>query len=219
MNTKGTGQCRFCLEDDTVDNLISPCLCKGTHKYIHPDCLLSWWKLYPHKGESCNICLREFAKRYTYLQEIILEKYYIDEHYVKEPFYIFMLFYFVYWLLCIYYMSPSTTLYTTLLDTEEASDIQRRMYFTFQCIYQLYCVAKCTTLIYMVRNKYLYFQLWKRYPRLLIPIMYICSVFLSMRLEWYGSIATNTSMYIFYYEHLNILHIINSKRKVIFISL
>jgi hypothetical protein len=35
-------QCRICLEDDNLINLVSPCNCNGTSKYIHPHCLTTW---------------------------------------------------------------------------------------------------------------------------------------------------------------------------------
>jgi hypothetical protein len=37
--------CRYCLEDSTEDtyhNLISPCKCSGSQKYVHKNCLLEW---------------------------------------------------------------------------------------------------------------------------------------------------------------------------------
>lgn len=35
-------QCRYCLEDDSVGKLVSPCNCNGTSKYIHAKCLDIW---------------------------------------------------------------------------------------------------------------------------------------------------------------------------------
>jgi hypothetical protein len=35
-------QCRICLDDDEMQNLVSPCNCSGTSKYIHPHCLTIW---------------------------------------------------------------------------------------------------------------------------------------------------------------------------------
>lgn len=35
-------QCRFCLDEDQRLNLISPCSCKGSAKYVHRECLDSW---------------------------------------------------------------------------------------------------------------------------------------------------------------------------------
>ena len=36
-------QCRICFEEETENNLlISPCLCNGTSKYVHRNCLERW---------------------------------------------------------------------------------------------------------------------------------------------------------------------------------
>jgi hypothetical protein len=35
-------QCRICLDDDSLDNLIVPCDCKGGSQYIHRHCLDTW---------------------------------------------------------------------------------------------------------------------------------------------------------------------------------
>lgn len=35
-------ECRICLEEGTEDNMISPCLCRGTSKWVHKDCLAQW---------------------------------------------------------------------------------------------------------------------------------------------------------------------------------
>ena len=40
-NTDSTS-CRICLEDDDQNNMITPCMCIGTSKYIHRSCLDQW---------------------------------------------------------------------------------------------------------------------------------------------------------------------------------
>jgi hypothetical protein len=35
-------ECRICLEKDKLKNLIRPCLCSGTSKYVHRKCLDEW---------------------------------------------------------------------------------------------------------------------------------------------------------------------------------
>ena len=56
-------ECRICLEEDTVENLISPCECKGTHRYVHGDCLSEWRKrfsrMHVHR-HYCSVCKRQF---------------------------------------------------------------------------------------------------------------------------------------------------------------
>jgi len=35
-------QCRICLEIDDIDDMIAPCKCSGTSKYVHRNCLNQW---------------------------------------------------------------------------------------------------------------------------------------------------------------------------------
>ena len=69
--------CRICyLEDDTLENpLIQPCICSGSMKYIHLDCLKQWLKtsifvkiesnkdsfLYLYKTPECELCKTKFT--------------------------------------------------------------------------------------------------------------------------------------------------------------
>lgn len=48
-------ECRICLEEDEIENLISPCLCRGTSKYIHEKCLNEWRTLSENR-ENETIC-------------------------------------------------------------------------------------------------------------------------------------------------------------------
>ncbi|KAG0083293.1 hypothetical protein BGZ93_006315 [Podila epicladia] len=64
-------QCRICLggvdEEDTLGRLISPCLCKGSMKYVHVECLNAWRARSP-KQEShykCDTCKYSFSFRRT----------------------------------------------------------------------------------------------------------------------------------------------------------
>ncbi|KAG0247497.1 hypothetical protein BG011_001388 [Mortierella polycephala] len=64
-------QCRICLggadEEDTLGRLISPCLCKGSMKYVHVECLNAWRARSP-KREShykCDTCKYAFSFRRT----------------------------------------------------------------------------------------------------------------------------------------------------------
>lgn len=34
--------CRICMEPDSTDNMIYPCRCSGTSKYVHKNCLNQW---------------------------------------------------------------------------------------------------------------------------------------------------------------------------------
>ena len=69
--------CRICyLEDDTIENpLIQPCICSGSMKFIHLDCLKHWLQtsifvkiesnkdstLYLFKTPECELCKTKFT--------------------------------------------------------------------------------------------------------------------------------------------------------------
>ena len=50
-------QCRICLEDDIITNLIYPCKCNGHIKYVHRECLNKW------RRDKCEICNHFFLKK------------------------------------------------------------------------------------------------------------------------------------------------------------
>ena len=56
--------CRICFEGETKENnLIRPCKCKGTQRYIHKSCLMTWIHLNidnPEKRDYCDICKYKF---------------------------------------------------------------------------------------------------------------------------------------------------------------
>lgn len=55
-------QCRICLSEDTRENLIVPCKCNGTSKYIHRTCLDQWRLINPESKnfKQCNTCMFEY---------------------------------------------------------------------------------------------------------------------------------------------------------------
>ncbi|KAF9976156.1 hypothetical protein BGZ73_009070 [Actinomortierella ambigua] len=63
-------QCRICLggpDEAELGRLISPCMCKGSMKYVHVECLNEWRTRSP-KREShykCDTCKYEFSFRRT----------------------------------------------------------------------------------------------------------------------------------------------------------
>lgn len=59
--------CRICLDDVTEE--FTPCLCKGTQKYIHKECLQSW--IYIDKRDYCPTCL--FFYQYTCDWNLLVE--------------------------------------------------------------------------------------------------------------------------------------------------
>lgn len=54
--------CRMCLEDDDKCNLIYPCKCKGSSKYVHKNCLNEWRTTSEntHNFKRCELCHHEY---------------------------------------------------------------------------------------------------------------------------------------------------------------
>lgn len=48
-------QCRFCLEENGTD-LIAPCLCKGTNKWVHRSCVDKWRQESEVAFHECPTC-------------------------------------------------------------------------------------------------------------------------------------------------------------------
>lgn len=51
-------QCRICLADDDVDDLIAPCACTGSVRWVHRACLNEWraQELRARSMEVCELC-------------------------------------------------------------------------------------------------------------------------------------------------------------------
>ena len=57
-------QCRICLEDDNIEQLVAPCNCNGTSKYVHPNCLNEWRKENINTN-FFNVCI-DCREKYVY---------------------------------------------------------------------------------------------------------------------------------------------------------
>ena len=51
-------ECRICFEEDYIENFITPCLCRGTNKYVHEQCLQNWRIMAenPNNVTTCPSC-------------------------------------------------------------------------------------------------------------------------------------------------------------------
>ena len=47
--------CRICLDDDEENNMIAPCLCAGTNKFVHRRCLESWCEI-SSRSDARTLC-------------------------------------------------------------------------------------------------------------------------------------------------------------------
>uniref|UniRef100_A0A8C6TUV2 E3 ubiquitin-protein ligase MARCHF6 n=1 Tax=Neogobius melanostomus TaxID=47308 RepID=A0A8C6TUV2_9GOBI len=60
MDTAEEDICRVCRSEGTQDKpLYHPCVCTGSIKFIHQECLLQWLK--HSRKEYCELCKHRFA--------------------------------------------------------------------------------------------------------------------------------------------------------------
>ena len=49
-------ECRICFEDASLNQVIAPCLCDGTSRYVHPECLNRWRNMNHRAFFHCMEC-------------------------------------------------------------------------------------------------------------------------------------------------------------------
>ncbi|GAA0164700.1 ubiquitin-protein ligase [Lithospermum erythrorhizon] len=59
----GRAECRICQDEDSVNNLETPCVCNGSLKYAHRVCVQHWCN---EKGDTtCEICHQPYQPGYV----------------------------------------------------------------------------------------------------------------------------------------------------------
>lgn len=50
--------CRICLEEDSINNMLHPCKCTGSSRYVHKGCLNEWRNITTNRDNQykCEIC-------------------------------------------------------------------------------------------------------------------------------------------------------------------
>lgn len=68
-------QCRICYGEDDPDDLICPCLCKGSQKYVHTECLNSWRQQSELSYYQCPTCQYKYRIQRVQWAKWIMNKY------------------------------------------------------------------------------------------------------------------------------------------------
>lgn len=200
-----TKQCRFCLEEDAKKNLISPCYCKGSFKFVHNDCLLKWYSHEPSKALQCSVCLSPFAK--TTIRPIedlnILQPYL--QLFIPHPF--------LYTCICNWaYAAVYSNLnsYTKIDFASSYLIYQYTLHILFFCFYGF--------LIYHVKNRSIYLSMWKEKHRVILFPIHLFTFFGISKTTWLGGMSSNICLMLYMFEHFDILGKINEKHNFMFIS-
>ena len=77
-------KCRICLDDESKGELIAPCACDGTTKYVHSKCLNRWRfnDINIFSRTNCEICKKPYLIKRQYKMETCL---FIDLYEIGVP--------------------------------------------------------------------------------------------------------------------------------------
>ena len=199
-------ECRICFEPETLDDpYISPCVCKGTSKYVHKSCLTTWRNFNRDSDawERCMECGTHYTLRYKYpIEKIDL---FID---IKNP---AMIYFFQYiialssgsiiWL-CDYhnnYLAIKMLNFDKTLEHPSLLDFIKEDELTPQIFYFSYAMFIQSMLYYL----YFCYKIYKNIKRIKvyfnkIQYTFICCSFFSFQfILWYYILVFNNQPILF----------------------
>jgi hypothetical protein len=221
-------ECRICLEEDEIENLISPCLCRGTSKYIHETCLNEWRTLSENRDNEriCPQCKFEYKLQEQNLNPGGLKCFNLfvnlcAKNIVSLIIFNFLIFVITYYLL---YWLNNSNFYIHGSNEDEIYDaLEFKTFNVFQLssilITTFYILIIIVDFILTINKKLLY-SYYKR--KLLIPqiFLYIFGLLFTFFHPVFGlllnTLLINSIMkcYIDYHKEINSI----AKRKVLSIS-
>jgi hypothetical protein len=198
-----TADCRFCLETDNIKNLIAPCSCKGTFKYVHNKCLMNWYYHQPERALHCSACLDVYQRRDSVKVEDISPFSYFMNLKLKSPFTIII--------------ATQCTLFT-IIYSEMTPWKPLHLYSLYQILNHICHFYYLSSVVRKIKNKKLYNQQWVSISRIILMMLHSYLLFTLPSTAWIGGIASEYCLCIYFYEHLHIINEINNKHTFYFVS-
>jgi hypothetical protein len=173
--------CRICLDDDNLDNLIYPCKCKGSSKYVHKNCLNEWRTTSENQDnfKRCELCHHEYEITQNILVENTCKK--DCRNIIKKPLPLFGLFVVVSFLL---------GLLTSALDTNKILEKDLGPTTCDDCLHPVYYVLGAGILLFIqvimiiswfcqVKNKCLYCKIYLSRKSGFLSVV-LCAIFIGI---------------------------------------
>jgi hypothetical protein len=198
--------CRYCLEDDSTENLIAPCICQGSMKYVHNHCLLRWYTLNPEIGLKCSVCKTECAYQIDNPLEVGLSAEFIKRAGLEHPFLVTFFYHWIYTFYCI-----------SVYEMDTFGDM-RASYSTFQILFTGLYLILFSIPVWQVKQKQLYMQKWFCTSHILLPIFHVYCIWLIPTYIWIGGVGGNFCCFHYFYAHTHILEEMNGKSAIRFIT-
>ena len=192
--------CRFCLDSHVTKRnpLFTPCVCKGSMRYVHVMCLDQWRVMDMDKnGTYCGLCLTEYTSTQHPFLEIIPQKNSASSLLLRMPLFpAFALHYM--------YIIPLS------INKESYDRLTYNTYVAYQLLFQLAYLLLFITQI-RVKNKEEYLKQWRQKKSLVLFIIHIALLIsLSLGTEIAG-VSIDMFMGLYWIRHCQILQNINEK--------
>lgn len=199
-------QCRFCLEDDQRINLVAPCICKGSFKYVHPHCLLQWYEHEPVKGLQCSACLTPFARQGRLEFEVLPDLYNLQLFHLDRPYVAILLSHWCF-LVWVFYIWPI-----------EPKEHILHVYHVFQAIVHCVYLLRLQTFFSRVKNVELFRKEWFRSSIQLVPFLHVGCLAMMWKTGFLGGIAADCCIVLYCYELFDVCHTINETQTFTFMN-
>lgn len=202
------GECRFCLEEDKVKYLLSPCVCSGTGKYVHATCLMKWYTVQPDKGLDCAVCKTRLATCRNDSFETIPTSEEIQWWCVTTPFLNIVI------LNCfVLFINGILSFHSPTLEFIFPA------YYFIQALVHLFYGAKILTLLDNVKQQQKYITHWSEPSRLCLIVTHGIFLFGIPYTGILTGTAADICLIIYFYEHIEVLKEMNEDARIEFCSL
>ena len=222
-----TDQCRICFEDDIPDNMIYPCRCAGTNKYVHDHCLKQWIIMSdnPEYKTKCPTCHYDYNITQQNINADALKcNNYFEylSHNLWKPFFINQ----VVLLLCTWiiaildetntypylfnYLSPAVDTVTTYGTS------QFFVYYTFTCILYIFIwILTILTSIALLKDvKMLYLKKTNVYVVIATPIILAITLYINLITVVLGTFTLTRLIQIWVSHHIHVVNLIKSVNRI-----
>ena len=198
--------CRFCLETDFYKNLISPCDCKGSCKYVHHKCLAQWYNQRPDRGLQCGICNQDLSRETVQpLEDIVFIDTIFENYKLNEPMY-----------MCLFLHGVYVSIYGMLYNSTSGNHVL--LYGMYQGICHIWYSRGLYLAIQNVKNKQQYWQYWISWNTVALIVTHL-GCLLTFLYSPYGSgIASNVCFTLYFLTHYENLQELNKHSTFMFVS-
>ncbi len=219
-----TEQCRICLEDDIPSNMAHPCLCSGTNKYVHDECLKQWIIISdnPEYKTKCPTCHYEYIMtNNSYNEDVIRCNSYYEFISVNtwQPFFMNQgcLIFFTFVIALVDMNRTNTkalydTLYPIISNITEFNSSPFYVYYSFVCfLFVTVWILIITLNIFLLKNRtMIYLKTMNPCVIIVSPFLFYTAVYLNMLSVVIGTFVLTKLIQLWVKHHLHTITLIRT---------